>query len=63
MDEQEYRRVMGLDTQDIGSVKTLRAWVDENLVKCGYRKLRGWRSMKELIAIKAKVLSKLSKKE
>jgi hypothetical protein len=57
MNEQEYKRTMGIDTQDIGSVKLLRAFVNKLLEEKGYKKLRGYRSMKELIAIKLKLMN------
>lgn len=52
----EYDRVMGLNTRDIGSVKLLRAFVNELLREKGYNKLRGYKSIKELIAIKLKLI-------
>jgi hypothetical protein len=56
MNEQEYKRTMGLDTQDIGSVNLLRAFVNKLLEEKGYAKLKGYKSMKELIAIKLKTM-------
>jgi hypothetical protein len=57
MNEQEYKRIMGLETQDIGSVKLLRAFVNKLLEEKGYKKLRGYRTMKELIAIKMRTMN------
>lgn len=56
MDEQEYKTIMGLNTEDVGSVKKMREFVNRLLVKEGYKKLKGWKSMRELMAIKAKLL-------
>lgn len=62
--KEEYDKMLGINghTQDVGSVKTLRAWCDTKMTELGYAKLKGWKSMRELLAIKSKCLSKLSKK-
>ena len=57
MNQQEYNQTMGLNTQDLGSVKLLRAFVNERLKEKGYKKLKGYKTMKELIAIKLKLLT------
>jgi hypothetical protein len=54
MNEEEYKTIMGLNSKDIGNVKLLRAFVNEKLKEKGYNKLRGYKSMKELLAIKIK---------
>lgn len=46
---------MGLSTVDVGSVPTLRKFVNNCLEKRGYRKLRGYKPFKQLQAIKLKV--------
>jgi hypothetical protein len=43
-------------TEDLGSVKLLRAFVNKLLEEKGYAKLKGYKSMKELIAIKLKTM-------
>ena len=56
MTEQEYKETIGQETRDIGSVKLLRAFVNEKLKEHGYNKLKGYKSVKELIAIKLKLM-------
>lgn len=53
---EDYKNTMGLNTRDLGSVKLLRAFVNEKLKEKGYAKLKGYKTMKELIAIKLKLL-------
>lgn len=55
MNKEEYNQTMGLNTTDIGSSKLLRAFCNKLLEQRGYAKLKGWKSMKELIAIKLKL--------
>lgn len=52
--ERQYRVANGLDTKDVGSVALLRKQVNEKLVARGYKKLNGYRSMRDLIAINRK---------
>jgi len=54
---EDYKNIMGLNTQDIGSVKMLRAFVNKLLEEKGYKKIKGYKSMKELIAIKLNLLT------
>jgi len=50
--KEEYDNLMGLNTQDCGSVKTMRKLVNDKLKMKGYKPLKGYKSMKQLIAIK-----------
>lgn len=51
MNKEQYEKIMGLKTRDIGSVVQLRRFVNEKLVRVGYKKLRGYKPKKQLYAI------------
>jgi len=54
--EAEYNRQFNPShSEDVGSSKTLRKFVDKKLVGKGGKPLSGFKTMKELMAIRAKV--------
>lgn len=55
--EKQYRMINGLDAVDVGSVALLRKEVNKKLIAHGYKKLKGYISKSQLIAINRKYLS------
>lgn len=49
--KEQYDTIRGANTIDIGSVLMLRKIVNAQLAKRGYRKLKGYKSKLELLAI------------